>query len=112
MPRGRPKKNAKLDLSPAVAPEVAPVVETKSDAVTEVLDNTPKAEVVKERTDSTKNPLTPIEDSRLALKQPLGEGQQYFESPEGFIVVGEKNRGRVWCRQANLGSGMWINPMR
>ena len=53
-----------------------------------------------------------IAESRKVLKFPIGSEQCFFESPEGYIVLGEKDRGRVWCRQANGGRGMWINKMR
>lgn len=53
-----------------------------------------------------------ILDSREALKHPLAKGQKFFESPEGYIVVGEDSANDVWCRQANNGKGCKINPRR
>ena len=53
-----------------------------------------------------------IAESRKSLEEPLSEGQRYFESPEGYIVVAEADRPHVWCRQANHGRGMLINPRR
>lgn len=100
MAKGRPRKKKEVtDLSPAEVP----AVETKSDGVT-VIDPPVVA--------SGKKALTPVEESRTVLEHPLDPGQQFFESPEGFIVIGEKDRGRVWCRAANDGKGMWVNPMR
>lgn len=51
-------------------------------------------------------------ETRKVLKLPLDPNQEFFESPEGYIVIGEKGRGRVWCRQSNGRKGSWINPMR
>lgn len=53
-----------------------------------------------------------VAESRKVLAHPVGAGQRFFESPEGFIEIGEADRGRVFCRKANKGAGMWINPMR
>jgi hypothetical protein len=60
-------------------------------------------------------PLTEAEkiaESRESLKQVLPSGQKFFESPEGFIVIGEADRTSVWCRAANHGKGLEINPRR
>jgi flagellar biosynthesis GTPase FlhF len=66
--------------------------------------------------DQKKNPAKTmaeqVAESRKALKQPLAPGMAFYESPEGFVVVGEASRGTVWCHQANHGKGMKINPMR
>lgn len=60
--------------------------------------------------------LTPeqikIKDSRKALLHHLEDGQAFFESPEGYIVIGETGKDHVWCRAANNGKGMKINKMR
>lgn len=53
-----------------------------------------------------------IAESREALKFPPPPDHIYFESPEGYIVLGEAKNGRVWCNKANGGKGMWINPRR
>lgn len=53
-----------------------------------------------------------IADSRKALAAPLMAGQRLFESPEGFVMVGEASEDRMWCRWANKGKGAWINPYR
>ncbi len=53
-----------------------------------------------------------IAESRKSLLSPLTPGMQFFESPEGYIVVAEAGRGHVWCRQANNGKGSLINPRR
>lgn len=60
--------------------------------------------------------LSPIDkriaESRKLLEVPLDPGQQYFESPEGEIIVGEKGKDRVWCRSMSKGKGGWANPRR
>ena len=76
------------------APAVEPVVEATAKV---------KAKVV---------PLTAIQSSREVLKHPLPNGQKFFESPEGWIVLGEADKDHVFCRQANGGKGAFINPMR
>lgn len=43
---------------------------------------------------------------------PLEPGQAYFESPEGFVMVGDADKPHIWCRAANGGKGMYINPKR
>lgn len=53
-----------------------------------------------------------INESRKALDNPLPAGQQFFESPEGYIILAEEGKPHVFCRQANGGKGMWINPRR
>lgn len=97
MPRGRPKK---------VQPEVVasiPVAQAETFHV-ETVPTAPKRE------------LTPIEiriqESREALKQPLGPGQVYFETPDGEIIIGEADRPHVWSRNMNGGHGGWANPRR
>lgn len=82
----------------AVVADVAPEVKEPSPIV-----EAPKAKQVA---------CDPLSESRKALLHPLDESQEFFESPEGYIVIGEKGRGRAWCRQANGGKGMWINPRR
>jgi hypothetical protein len=111
--RGRKPKNKEV---PVVS------VETKSEATTEVIEDavreeeTEKAEVKKEEHKKVVHVVLTVADaiaeSRKALNQKLDPSQQFFESPEGYIVIGEVGRGRVWCRQANLGQGQWINPLR
>lgn len=103
MPRGRKKKE---------------VVETATDAVT-VVAEAPIVEEVKavEAPKSTPKPVLTefqqkLAESRKVLEIPLQPSQEFFESPEGFIVIGEKGRGRVWCREANNYQGMFINPRR
>lgn len=60
--------------------------------------------------------LTPeqrdILNSRESLKHPLADGQGFFESPEGYIIVAQADRDRVWCQKSNGGKGLWINPKR
>jgi len=75
----------------------------------EVPASTPKAEEVQK---AVANKLSPLEESREALKHPLSAGQVFFESPEGFIIVAEAGKTEVWCRHANNGKGMLINPRR
>lgn len=95
---GRPKKvvepvKEKVNEQPkeAKATETVPVVESKP-----VLTGWDAA----------------IAESRKLLDVPLSKGQAYFESPEGFIMIDQEDRGRVWCRSADKGKGMWINPRR
>jgi hypothetical protein len=117
MPRGRPRKEKSPDMTPAVLP-----VETKSAAVTEVIENGMRkeeketVEEVKVGEDKKDSPLQTedekVLESRKVLFMKLDPSQCFYESPEGYIVIGEKGRGRVWCRQANSGKGQWINPMR
>jgi len=53
-----------------------------------------------------------VAESRKALTQPLGPDQKFFESPEGYVMVGEAEKDHIWCRHANGGKGAWINPRR
>jgi hypothetical protein len=53
-----------------------------------------------------------IAESRKCLNEPLAPGQQYFESPEGIVKIGDADKAHIWCAQANHGKGMWINPRR
>ncbi len=100
-------------------------VKTASEAVTVVEDRAPEtvaAPVLAENKDFVlkKIEIGPkltgeamaIAESRKVLSIPLDASQEFFESPEGYIVIGEKGRGRVWCRAANKGAGMWVNPRR
>lgn len=60
-------------------------------------------------------PLTEAEriaESRQALLQPAPIGTKFFESPEGYVMVGEADKSHIWCKQANGGQGGWINPRR
>lgn len=40
--------------------------------------------------------------------EPLGDGQKYFEAPNGELLIGEATADRLWYRAGN----MWINPKR
>jgi hypothetical protein len=53
-----------------------------------------------------------VAESREALKHPLGPGLKFFESPEGFIMVGEADKDTLFCRHSNKGKGAYINPRR
>lgn len=59
--------------------------------------------------------LTPeqkrIAESREALKHPCPAGQQFFEAPDGFIIMGEAKHHHVTYRMGN-GKTMLINPRR
>ena len=74
-----------------------------------------EAEVNDVKTDATPE-LTPehqrIAESRKALEYPLDAGQQFFEAPDGFIIVAEADRQHVMYRQGNGGKGMMINQRR
>ena len=54
----------------------------------------------------------PITESREALKHPLAPGQEFFEAPDGYIIVAETGRDTVWYRGGNDGKGQWINKRR
>lgn len=107
MPKGIPKHK---EVKKAEVEKVAPVVEAPK--VLEV----PKVQPPKEPGQTVKFNLDPwavaIAESRKLLDVPLAAGQAYYESPEGFIMIDDAERGRAWCRQANKGTGMWINPRR
>jgi hypothetical protein len=96
MPKGKKKEIEKVEAvneQPKAATEQAPVLK---EAVKPVLTGWDAA----------------IAESRKLLETPLSPGQAFFESPEGFVMVDEETRGRVWCRQANKGQGLWINSKR
>ena len=108
MPRGRKKK---VD-----APVVdEPVVETSSDSAetVEVKAEEPKVETPKKEEPKLTGWALAIAESRKILENTkLTPDQDFYESPEGFIMIGEKGKGRLWCRQMNEGKGGWINPRR
>ncbi len=52
-----------------------------------------------------------IAESREALKHPLPVGQQFFEAPDGYIVVGEADKAHAQYRMID-GKIMTINPRR
>lgn len=111
MPKGRPKKV----VEPKVVEKATPVIESP-----EVVEAPRMAKVsgdiISMTVELPKPVLTgwdaAIAESRKLLEIPLQAGQIFFESPEGFIMVDEETRGKVWCRQADKGRGMWINPRR
>lgn len=115
MPRGRPKKIV-VDGSVAVAEEVkvdeAPIAETVEPMkVATVIDYPPVPKP------TPPAPVLTSEQSRIVksreiLNVPLTKEQEFYESPEGFIVIGERGKGRMWCRDADHGKGMWVNPKR
>lgn len=100
----KPPKLTKAPKAPE-APEASAPVDTVGAAPAAVETVSPPAPAMTEE-------QREVAESRLALKNPLAAGQMFFESPEGFIVVGEADRAHVWCRKANKGRGMWINPRR
>lgn len=53
-----------------------------------------------------------IAESRKALAFVLPPEQQFFEAPDGMIIVGDSDRPHVFYRQGNGGEGCFINPMR
>lgn len=53
-----------------------------------------------------------IAESRKALEHPLPLGQQFFEAPDGEILIGEADKTHMWNRRMNGGKGGWINPKR
>lgn len=52
-----------------------------------------------------------IAESREALAHPLAAGQQFFEAPDGFVIVAEAGRAHVLYRPLH-GKEMLINPRR
>ena len=58
------------------------------------------------------NEAAAIAESRKSLLSPLGKDQKFFESPEGFILIGNADEDSIWCQKANKGKGMKINPRR
>lgn len=53
-----------------------------------------------------------IAESRKSLNQILEEGQAFFETPEGEILIGQSDRDRMWSRTMNNGKGGWCNKRR
>lgn len=53
-----------------------------------------------------------IAESRKALETPLAVGQQFFEAPDGEILIGEADKTAMWSRRMNGGRGGWVNPRR
>lgn len=56
-----------------------------------------------------------IKEKEVILKSnvnKLGEGQAYFEAPDGSILIGDAVHDRLWYRAGNNGRGMWINKKR
>lgn len=53
-----------------------------------------------------------ISESRKSLDHPLQEGQAFFESPDGEILVGNSDSHRMWSRTMNKGQGGWCNKRR
>lgn len=53
-----------------------------------------------------------IDESREVLKHPLLPGQQLFEAPDGYIIVGDADKAHVWYQDLNDGKGGMINPRR
>ena len=82
MARGRPKKKVEEPVKPE------PVEVEESDDVSAVVE------------------------SKKQEPGPCNSDQQYFEAPDGTIIVGEKSATRIWYRAGNDGEGMWIRPKR
>lgn len=54
-----------------------------------------------------------VKNGASAVKlEPLGPGQQYFEAPDGTVLIGEATNTHMWYRKGNNGKGQWINPKR
>lgn len=108
MPRGK-KKSVAGDLAKDVVVDVRGIIKKSVNESMAPIDQ--KQEV------ASPDPVltgwdAAVAESRKLLDMPLAPGQAYFESPEGFIMVDEAGRGRVFCRQADQGRGMWINSKR
>lgn len=119
MPRGRPRKivtEQRVNLNDGNPERKEKVNEEKEERKqeTEVLTVEPKQAFepasLREKPEATA--VDRVTESRKSLDQPLSPGQKYFESPEGFIVIGDAEKDHAWCRQSNNGKGAWINPRR
>jgi hypothetical protein len=110
---GRRPKTAVVDKPvEEVTGEVVAVLE-KPVEVVEPVEFVRPVEVVKPLAKApASDEASRIAESREALKHPLPFGNKFFESPEGYIVIAESDRADVWCRYANKGKGMKIQPMR
>lgn len=123
MPRGRPNKSKRIakpehvedlnvnDGNPKHREDKnGEEKERQQETKVDVLKESPAPIIAHEK--AAPSAATRIAESRTSLEQPLAPGQKYFESPEGHIVIGEADKGHVWCRQSNNGKGAWINPKR
>jgi hypothetical protein len=91
----------------------APAVEPKEvEKVEEVAAPEPAVEVVVAEAVKPVVASDPITESRQALNQPLSPGQEFYEAPDGYIIVAETGRDHVWYRGGNDGKGMYINKRR
>lgn len=81
--------------------------ETEGDVLSEPAD---RAFKFREREDPSIEER--IAESRKALEHPITVNQMFFESPEGEIIIADKDKDRVWARTMNNGKGGWANPRR
>lgn len=87
----------------------------KTEVVIDAAPEEPVATVVTDRVHEQPNRQTAAEriaESRKALTEPLGPDQAFFEAPDGFIMVGDKDRRSLLYRAGNGGKGMLINQRR
>lgn len=101
MPRGRKKKEVAANVN----------AETLSEATTEILDSgVPKTETEtpEEVTKSESVAKGKTREDFIKEAGPLGEGQAYFEAPDGTVIVGEGAKTRLFYRAG----GLWIRRMR
>lgn len=105
---GRPKKVEVVNHEEEAKGPKAEVLE-RQEPVAEV----PKAERRKPGVNpEDQSDVDRIAESRKALEHPLSPGQQFFEAPDGEILIGEADKTHLWSRRANGGKGGWINPRR
>lgn len=118
-PKAAPAPEAKKEEKPEKKPE--PQTEAEAKALQPAEPRPVRGEVVQSAEDKALQAARPvpvsaesvrINESRKALEHPLSAGTKFFESPEGYIVVGDADKPHVWCRQANHGKGCFINPRR
>ena len=92
MPKGVPKKKAIVTKK-----KEEPVLEVKEESKPVVPEAKHAEEKKEEAKPVLKNTLPPLEPT-----------QQYFEAPDGTVLVGEKSATRLWYRKESI----WINPKR
>ena len=91
------KKTAKAGRKQEVVPQIEPEPQ--------------KSQVLEPQRGMTQEELS-IAESREVLKQPCPAGMKFFESPEGYVMLGEDKADRIMCHKANGGKGAYINPRR
>ena len=106
MARGRPKK---------FKPEVVPPKNVLRGTNISVAREVPRSFIhendkggendAEEKKEKEKENVVLKKEAKL---EPLAPGQQYFEAPDGTVLIGESTAQRLWYRKGNT----WINPKR